>query len=522
MRLLKATAQVGSFTLLSRILGLVRDILLARFLGAGVINDALVTAMKLPNLFRRMFAEGAFNAAFVPLYARRLEEDGQASATRFASEALSALLVLVAAIVLVFQITMPLSLNLVGFGLDRTSATGPAPYDLAVLYARVTMPYLLLMSLAALISGMLNTHSRFLAAAFAPVLLNMILIGVLLAAGAAQKGGQGWSLPDLALYVSIGMTVSGIAQLALLIFAARRAGLRIPLRRPRLTPGVRRLFVLGVPGIISAGITQINLMASHTIATLQDSAASWLYYSDRLYQLPLGMIGIAMAVALLPALSRQLRAGQATQAQHTQNRAMELSLLLTLPAAVALFTMPEFLIGGLFQRGEFTAFDTEQAAKALRMFALGLPAFVLLKVLTPAFFAREDTRTPMLWAGVSAVVNVALGATLFFTVGFFGLALATSVAAWTNVAGLSVLLLRSRTVIPDHRLLARLPRMAIASAAMGAALWWAVPQVTLTGGMLHDYTRLLLLSAAGLAIYAASALALRAVRPSDLKASLAR
>ena len=519
MNLLKATTQVGSFTLLSRVLGLVRDILLARFLGAGVVNDALVTAMKLPNLFRRMFAEGAFNAAFVPLYARKIEEDGEAGAARFASEALSALLFLVAIVVVLFQITMPVSLNLVGFGLDRTAEQGPAPYDLAVLYARVTMPYLLLMSLAALLSGMLNTHSRFLAAAFAPVLLNLVLIGVLVGAGRTE-----WSLPDLALYVSVGMTVSGVLQLGLLILAARKAGLRAPLRRPRLTPGVRRLLVLGVPGVISAGITQINLMASHTIATLQDSAASWLYYSDRLYQLPLGMIGIAMGVALLPALSRQLRAGQAAVAQHTQNRAMELSLLLTLPAAVALFAMPDFLIGGLFQRGQFTATDTLNAAQALRMFALGLPAFVLLKVFTPAFFARENTRTPMIWAGVSAVVNVALGATLFFTVGFWGLALATSVAAWTNVAGLSALLVRSGDFVLDARLLTRLPRMMLASLLMGAALWWAVPfAAPLLGSSLpQDYGLLLAVSAAGITVYALAAIATRAVRPSELKAALAR
>ena len=525
MKLLRATAQVGSFTLLSRILGLVRDVLLARYLGAGVINDALVTAMKLPNLFRRMFAEGAFNAAFVPLYARRLEEEGEAGARRFAGEAMSALLVVVALIVLVFQITMPWSLNIVGFGLDRVGEGGdPAPYDLAVRYARLTMPYLALMSVAALLSGVLNTHSRFAAAAFAPTLLNIVLIGVLLASPA-----MGWDLPDLALWVSGGMTASGLLQAALLVWATRRAGYGFRLPRPRLTPGVKRLVTLGLPGLIAAGITQINVTVSHSIATLQNSAASWLYYSDRLYQLPLGMIGIAMGIALLPSLSRSLRAGRDAEAAYTFNRGLEFALLLTLPASAALFAVPEFLIGGLFERGRFTAADTAQAARALRLFALGLPAFVLLKVITPAFFARENTRTPMVWAAVSAVVNLALGATLFFAGpapidGFAGLALATSVAAWANVVGLWVILRRGGQVGTDARTRARIPRILVASAGLGVALYligdWAAAR--LTGAMLGDYLWLAVVCGAGAALYAALALGLGAARPSDLRSALAK
>jgi len=394
MRLLKSTAIIGSLTMLSRILGLIRDILLAKYLGAGVINDALVTAIKLPNLFRRMFAEGAFNAAFVPLYARQIEEEGDDAAASFAGQAFAALFLLVALITIFFQITMPWSLNLIGFGLDRTAAAGAsAPYDLAVLYARITMPYLILMSIAALFSGVLNTRGRFAAAAFVPALLNIVLIALL---GVASQ--INWPLDELALYLAIGWTFSGVLQAGLLFWSMKRAKIRLPLYRPRITPGVKRLFTLGVPGMISAGITHINLMVSHSIATTQDGAASWLYYSDRLYQLPLGMIGIAMGIALLPALSRRLRSGDESGAMMTMNRAMEIAAFLTLPATAALVIMPDFLIAGLFQRGEFRAADTWEAAKALRMFALGLPAFVLLKVLTPAFFARENTKTPMIYA----------------------------------------------------------------------------------------------------------------------------
>ena len=410
MRLIKSTAIISSLTMVSRVLGLVRDILIANFLGASVINDALITATKLPNLFRRMFAEGAFNAAFIPLYARRLEEDGNEAANKFAGEALSALFFIVALIVIGFQLTMPWTLNIIGGGLEKIAEDGGrSVYDLAVLYARITMPYLLMMSLVALLSGVLNTRNFFVVAAFVPVLLNLVWIGILFYAA-----GQEMSLERLALWLSAGMTISGLLQLGMLVWGVRRAGIKIPFYRPRLTPGVKRLIVLGVPGMISAGITHINIMVSHFISTFQEGAPSWLYYSDRLYQLPLGIIGIAMGIALLPALSRRLRAGDDAGAMMSMNRAIEIAAYLTLPATFALAVMPEFLIQGLFERGRFLPGDTVQTAKALQMFAFGLPAFVLLKVLTPAFFARENTRTPMIFAAMSAVINLALGATLFF------------------------------------------------------------------------------------------------------------
>jgi len=304
MRLLKSTAIIGSMTLLSRILGLLRDILWAKYLGASAINDALLTATKLPNLFRRMFAEGAFNSAFVPMYARRLEGEGEDVAENFAGEALAALMMLVALIVIAFQLTMPWTLNLIGGGLDKVAGPdGLVPYDLAVLYARITMPYLMLMSLAALFSGMLNTRSYFALAAFVPTLLNVVWITALISPQIRTLPPQ-----TLALYLAVLMTLSGFLQAGFLLYGLKRSKIRIPLKWPRLTPGVRRLWQLGVPGLIAAGITHINLMVSHTIATFQTGAASWLYYADRLYQLPLGMIGIAMGVALLPTLSRSLRA----------------------------------------------------------------------------------------------------------------------------------------------------------------------------------------------------------------------
>ncbi len=515
MRLLKSTAIIGSMTLLSRILGLLRDILWAKYLGASAINDALLTATKLPNLFRRMFAEGAFNAAFVPLYARRLEGEGEDVAANFAGEAMAALTLLVALIVIAFQLTMPWTLNLIGGGLDKVAGPdGIVPYDLAVLYARITMPYLMLMSLAALFSGMLNTRNYFALAAFVPTMLNVVWIGALLWPGTRQLPPQ-----TLAFYLAVFMTLSGLVQAGLLIYALKRASIRLPLRWPRLTPGVKRLAQLGGPGLIAAGITHINLMISHTIATFQTGAASWLYYADRLYQLPLGMIGIAMGVALLPTLSRSLRAGDDEGAMGTLNRATEIAAFLTIPAAVALFVVPDLLISTLFERGRFLSSDSMEAAKALRMFALGLPAFVLLKVLTPTFFAREDTHTPMVYASISAVVNLVLGATLFFTVGFYGLALATSVAAWGNVICLAYVQNKKGHFVLDDRLRSRLPRILLAAVLMGGVLFWlAAPAAALrNGNIIWDYGIVIALCGFGVCIYFAAAMALRAFGMADIK-----
>ena len=518
MKLLRSTAIIGFFTLASRVLGLIRDVLLARFLGAGLVTDALFTAFKLPNLFRRVFAEGAFNAAFVPLYARRLEKDGDGPANEFASESLSALLVIVAALVVLFELTMPLTMNLLGAGLSRDAgAAGSSAFDLAVLYGQITMPYLIFMSLAALFSGVLNTRNYFAVAAAAPIFLNVVLVAILAFMGAAD-----WSRAQLALYLSCGMTVSGALQLGLVIWGVRRAGVKIGLRRPRLTPGVKRLFTLGLPGAIAAGITQINLMVSHNIATTMDSAASWLNYADRLYQLPLGLIGIAIGIALLPTLSRALRAGDERGASESMNRALELSATLTLPAATALFVMPAFLISGLYESGAFAAADTAQTAKALRMFALGLPAFVLIKILTPAFFARENTKTPMIYAGVSAVINVTLGATMFFTIGFFGLALATSIAAWVNVILLAVSLRRSGALALDQRLKSKLPRIALSCLIMGAAIAYVSSRAfgNLGGPFFIDLAWLLGVTIIGLIIYGICGLVLGVINRDDIRDAL--
>ena len=519
-RLLKSTAIIASLTLLSRLLGLIRDILIASYLGAGAVSDAFFTAFKLPNVFRRMFAEGAFNAAFVPLYARRIEEEGDEAADNFASEVGSMLLAVVFGVILFFELTMPWSLNIIGYGLDKTAPEGiMSPYSLAVTYAMITMPYLLFMSLMALFSGIMNTRQKFALPTFALALLNVFMIAAL-----AGSYHAGFDKEKIATTLSAAIMISGIAQAGLVYWGCKRIGVKFHFRRPRLTPNVKRLVILGVPGIISAGITQINLVVSHAIATMQQSAASWLTYADRLYQLPLGMIGIAMGIALLPALSRRIRANDEEGANMSFNRGMEIAAFLTLPAAVALFVIPDLLIAGIYQRGEFVPETTLQVSKALRFFALGLPAFVMIKVLTPAFFARENTKSPMIYAAISAFINITLGLYLFKTIGFEGLALATSIAAWVNVACLSFVLLKKAHWRPDRRLLTRSPRIFLASLLMGLGLWAMRPYVPDFAeiNLIMDFLILLVLCGLGGIIYAIAAIILRAFGVSDIRDAFSR
>ena len=347
-----------------------------------------------------------------------------------------------------------------------------------------------------------------------PALLNVVWIAIL-----AYAAKSNFSETELAFWLAIGMTASGFLQAGALWWAMKRAGISLPLKRPRFTMGVKRLFILGVPGLISAGITQINLAVSTLVATFKNGAASWLYYADRLYQLPLALIGIAMGIALLPTLSRRLRAGDDQGAMNAMNRGMEIAAFLTIPATIALLLIPSFLIGGLLERGEFTPLDTQNSALALSMFAWGLPAFVLLKVLTPAFFARENTKTPMIYAALSAIINLSLGVTLFFTIGFHGLALATSVAAWVNVICLGFILYREGWFRFDLRLQRRLPRICMAGIIMGAVLWVLEHYIHgwLAGPLLMDYVALLCLCAGGGLVYILAAFALKAIEVNDIQ-----
>ncbi|MBV8653273.1 MAG: murein biosynthesis integral membrane protein MurJ, partial [Alphaproteobacteria bacterium] len=370
MALLRSVATVGGYTLASRILGFIRDILLAAFLGAGPVNDAFVIAQRLPNMFRSLFAEGAFNAAFVPLFAGMIANDGRSAAKAFAEEALAVLLSALLLFTLVGQAAMPWLLQIIAPGF----AADPDKYALTIELTRITFPYLLLISLVSLQGGVLNSVEHFAATAATPMLLNIFLI-------AALGTSRFW--PDYtAQALAWSLTLAGFAQFLWLMVSCARAGMALRLPWPRFTPAVRRLVKFMIPGVFGAGVTQINLLVSTAIASLLPTGAvSYLYYADRLNQLPLGVVGIAVGTAILPSLSRAVRSGNEVAAQQTQNRGIELALLLTLPAAVGLAVMAEPILASLFQRGAFDAVATQKTWPALAAYASGLPAFVLVKVL---------------------------------------------------------------------------------------------------------------------------------------------
>ena len=464
MQLFRNFLTVGAFTALSRVLGFTRDILIAAILGAGPVADAFFVAFKLPNLFRRLFAEGAFNSAFVPLFARARAEDGAEGGEAFASSVLSWLTVILLVVTVLAEILAPLLVMAMAPGF----ADDPAG-DLTVTFTRICFPYLAAMSLVAFLSGILNTLDRFAVAAFAPVLLNIVLISALM-------GASWYALPaeTAGFVLSIGVCAAGVVQAVLLFVAVRRAGVRLSLPRPRKSDRLKRLLRLGIPGIAAGGITQINIVVGTIIASFWPGAVSHLYYADRLYQLPLGMVGVAIGVALLPDLSRRLRAGDEGGALWTQNRALEFSLMLTLPAAAALIVVPLEIVVTLFERGAFDRQDAAMTAAALSAYGFGLPAFVLIKVFSPAYFAREDTRTPMLFAGVSMLVNVAGSAAFAWVLAadglaHVGIAAATSLAGWVNAGLLFAGLLRRRAFRPDAILWTRLAGFFAASLALAIA-----------------------------------------------------
>ena len=477
MSLVKATATIGGLTLISRILGFVRDMLQARYVGAGMAADAFLIAFRLPNLFRALFAEGAFAAAFVPMFNRQVGEDNgsHANAVRFAEDALAVLL----PVLVVFTIVMVLAAAPVVWALTGGfPASNPAKFDLTVDFTRLTFPYLALISLVSLMGGILNSVGRFSVNAAAPILLNVALIIGLLGFNSTDD-------VTTARVQALCVTIGGILQFIWLLVACRQSGFVLRLRLPRLTEKVRKLLWLTLPAALGAGAVQFNLLISTALAArfLPEGAVSFLYYADRLNQLPLGLIGIGVGTAMLPALSRQLGAGNAVAAAHTQNRAIELVLLLTLPAAAALTVSAAPIIRGLLEHGRFLPADTAATANALAAFSLGLPAYVLIKVLTPGFHARQDTATPVRIAVASMFVNLFGNLILIWPLAHVGIALATALAAWVNAGALFFVLRRRGHFSMDARLKRALWRLLVAAAVMVGVLVLLNPVVApMTGG----------------------------------------
>ncbi len=467
MSLARNAAVIGGLTLVSRVLGFARDLVLAAALGAGPVADAFFAALRFPNLFRRLFAEGAFSQAFVPIYSKTLASEGAEKADAIAGEALSILLLITGVLSAIAILGMSWINRLMFAGY----ADQPETFALATLLCQITMPYLVAMTIATLFSGALNARGQFFVAAAAPILLNLCLLVAVYPMRDDPVGA--------AYAAAIAVTVSGVLQAAWVWLGARKAGVKAGLGAPRVTEGVKRLAALAVPGAIAGGALQINLIVSQSLASFEPGAITYLNVADRLYQLPLGLIGIAVGVAMLPRLSRLVQEGDAEGARGALDEAVALSMAFTLPAAAALIALPGFLIDGLFARGAFTSEDAEHVGGALIHYGWGVPAFVLARVYAPAFFAREDTRAPMRFAIISMAINVALGAALFFGLralgvhGFPGLAIATSAAAWVNVLLMIRSLAARGAYQPTARAWSRLVRIVGAAALLGALLWLA-------------------------------------------------
>lgn len=504
MSLVKKFATVASGTLMSRVLGFTREMLMAAAVGTGPVADAFYAAFQFPNTFRRLFAEGAFNAAFVPLFAKEIEANGIDGAKRFSEEVFGVLFTALLALTIAMELSMPL---LVRYAIAPGFADDPEKLSVTVMLATIMFPYLICMSLGAMMAGMLNSLRRYFAAAVAPVFLNVILIAVL-----GYAWYEGMDGPAVGYALAWGVLAAGVVQLAIVWIAVRHAGVRIGFRRPRLTDNVKRLLWLALPAAITGGITQINTLIGTAIASGGEGAVASLNLADRVYQLPLGVVGIAVAIVLLPELARALKSGNLVEASNLQNRSVEFTLFLTLPAAAALLAMSEPIVRVLYERGAFTADDTALVAEILAIFGLGLPAFVLIKAFTPGYFAREDTKTPMIFAAISVAVNVSAALALFPSMGAPGIATASAIAGWVNAALLLAVLIRRGHWGRDAGLAKRTPRLILASAVMGAAIWAAVaylaPQLSSAAPVHTQAATLAGIVAGGMAIYFAAAFGL--------------
>ncbi len=515
MKLIKAMATVAGLTGLSRIFGFLRDVLTAATLGAGPIADAFFVALKLPNLFRRVTAEGAFSVSFVPLYSEKVAKEGEDAAAKFSGEAFAVMLSILLPFTLLAIAAMPLLMIAIAPGFH----TGEARYDYAVEMSRITFPYLLFMSLSSLVGGMLNAHDRFAPFAAAPIIFNLSMC-LSLYLGTPYMGNGGYAL-------SWGVFAAGILQFIWLYYCLRKAKLRLPIVRPRLTLDVKRLFKLMGPGVLGAGIVHINLFADIIMASfLPEGSISFLYYADRLNQLPLGMVGIAVGTALLPMLSKTLASGNHDEAKDLFNRAMEICLFLALPAAVALITIPDVLIKVLFERGEFGPEDTAMTAKVLMGYAIGLPAYIVIKVYSTGFWARQDTKTPVKIAIASTIMNIVLALTFSMVLGYgvAGIAFATGIVGWLQILFLGRALKAHPSAHMDSRFKRNAPKIIGASLLMGAVLLGSAHGLhpLLDGDTKERVFALLAIVASGSLVYAAAILGSGALKISDLTKYLKR
>ena len=474
MSLLKNVGTIGSLTMVSRIAGMAREMIFSRVLGANAVTDAWFQAFIIPNVFRRLFAEGAFSAAFVPMFSKRLNgEGGLEDARSFSADVLSVFLPVLIALCIVFELAMPGVIWLLA-----EKPVDPGELDLAVDFARIMFPYIVLVSLVTLFTGMLNSVSRFAPGASFPIILNLVLITALLTGEYFIKTA-GASVEQVAYGVAWAVTVGGVIQLGWLYYWTRVEGFRPKLLWPRITPEVKRLSIIALPAAIGGGAYQINtLVQLYFLNQLDSGSVSYMNYADRLNQLPLGIIGIALSTAILPTLSKFVGSDNKEGADRIQSDAIELSMLLTIPAAVALAICATPFITMIFEGGRFSMEDAAIAGGVLAVLVLGLPAYVLVKVLVPNFYARSDTKTPVYAAFISLGVFVAFNIAFLQRFGVEGVALASVIGAWINVGFLYIVLLKRGYYSVPLGLVGRIARQLIAAAAMGAALWFASDLLT--------------------------------------------
>ena len=419
MNLIKSTGTFGFYTIISRLLGYLRDILIAMFLGTSLLADVFFVAFRIPNTFRRLFSEGAFNAAFIPSYTSEAIK-GKSKSNKFANEIFNLLFVSLLFLILIIQLFMPFFLSLIAPGFNGNSEK----MELAIYLTRITLPFLIFVSLSSFFSAILNSHNRFAAASATPIILNIIMIGILLFGKILND--------DLVYYLSYGVSIGGLLQLIFLYFFVKKFfNLKFDFTF-KINKKVKNFFEKLLPSIFSSGVTQINILVGTIIASFQSSAISYLYYADRIYQINLAIAGIAIGVVILPQLSKFIKLKNKDKILSIQNKALELSMFLSLPACFGILIGSEEIISALFGYGSFSVDAVSNSAKALYYFGLGLPAFALIKVFSTFFFANHDTKTPFYISLVSVILNILISIYYFNKIGFIIIPIAKSISSWFN------------------------------------------------------------------------------------------
>ena len=504
MKLIKPFITISGLTFVSKTLGFIRDILIASMIGAGLIADVFFVAFKFPNFFRRMFAEGAFNAAFVPTFSSILKQENKRKALEFASQVFSNLFFILLIIILIFEFFMPLVVYIIAPGF----AKDPSKYELLIELSRITFPYLLFISLVTLLSGVLNSFNKFAIGAASPILLNLSFILFMLSFEEvfATKGHM----------LSWAVFFAGILQLIFLFYGIIKNKFYIFFPKPKYTNKIKKLFKLIIPGAIGAGVIQINLLIDVILASfLPTGSVSYLYYAERINQLPIALIGVAIGTALLPTLSQQISSNKNKEANYTQNRALGFSILLTLPAAIAIFILANPIISCFFERGEFISQDRILSAKALQAFAVGIPAYVFVKVLNPAFFARQNTVTPVKIASFCVLINFLLNIILMQYYQHVGIAMATAIASWTNAFLLFLVLYKSKQVEIDEKLKKLVSKVTIISIIFGYIVFYFKDLIDISSDYKLFY--LIIFVLIGIFLFGILCLLFRAINLLDIK-----